>query len=62
MEYVDIIEGAIRELEEIYQYYPISTEDIINEAINKIQKEISEDDKLERCTKRLKKIENTKTY
>lgn len=52
--------------EAIDQYDPISTENIMNEAIENIKKEIAEDEKLERNTKRLnnrlKKIENTKTY
>ena len=52
--------------EAIDQYDPISTENIMNEAINNIKKEITEDEKLKRNTKRLnnrlKKIENTKTY
>ena len=52
--------------EAIDQYDPISTENIMNEAINKIKQEIKEDEQLGRNTKRLnnrlKKIENTKTY
>lgn len=52
--------------EAIDQYDPISTENIMNEAINKIKQEIKEDEELRRNTKRLKnrlkKIENTKTY
>lgn len=52
--------------EAIEQYDPISTENIMNEAIKNIRKEIKEDEKLGRNTKRLnnrlKKIENTKTY
>lgn len=52
--------------ESIYQYDPISTENIMNEAIKNIKKEIKEDEKLGRNTKRLnnrlKKIENTKKY
>ena len=52
--------------EAIDQYDPISTENIMNEAIKKIKKEIKEDEELGRNTKRLnnrlKKIENTKTY
>ena len=52
--------------EAIYQYDPISTENIMNEAIKKINAEIKEDEKLGRNTKRLenrlKKIKDTKTY
>lgn len=52
--------------EAIDQYDPISTENIMNEAIKNIHKEIEEDKNLERDTKRLenrlKKIQNTKTY
>ena len=52
--------------EAIDQYDPISTENIMNEAIKKIKKEIKEDEELGRNTNRLKnrlkKIENTKTY
>ena len=52
--------------EAIDQYDPISTENIMNEAIKKIKEEIKEDEQLGRNTKRLnnrlKKIENTKTY
>lgn len=52
--------------EAIDQYDPISTENIMNEAIQKIEKEIKEDEELERDTKilenRLKKIKETKTY
>lgn len=52
--------------EAIEQYDPISTENIMNEAINKIEKEIQEDKELGRTTKRLenrlKKIGDTKTY
>lgn len=52
--------------EAIEQYDPISTENIMNEAIRKVKEEIKEDEKLGRNTKRLenrlKKIENTKTY
>ena len=52
--------------EAIEQYDPISTENIMNEAINKIKKEIQEDKELGRTTKslenRLKKITDTKTY
>lgn len=52
--------------EAIEQFDPISTENIINEAIEKIKKEIKEDEKLGRTTKRLenrlKKITETKTY
>ena len=52
--------------EAIDQYDPISTENIMNEAIKNIEKEIKEDKELGRNTKRLenklKKIENTKTY
>ncbi len=52
--------------EAIDQYDLISTENIMNEAIQKIEKEIKEDEELERNTKRLenrlKKIKETKTY
>lgn len=52
--------------EAIDEYDPISTENIMNEAIQKIEKEIREDEELERNTKRLenrlKKIKDTKTY
>ena len=52
--------------EAIEQYDPISTENIMNEAIKKVKQEIKEDEQLGRNTKRLKnrlkKIENTKTY
>lgn len=52
--------------EAIDQYDPVSTENIMNEAIKKIKEEIAEDEQLKRNTKRLnnrlKKIENTKTY
>ena len=52
--------------EAIEQFDPISTENIINEAIEKVKKEIKEDEKLGRTTKRLenrlKKITETKTY
>jgi len=52
--------------EAIDQFDPISTENIMNEAIRKIEKEIEEDKQLERNTKRLenrlKKIKDTKTY
>lgn len=52
--------------EAIEQYDPISTESIMDEAIRKIEKEIKEDEKLGRTTKRLenrlKKIKETKTY
>ena len=52
--------------EAIEQYDPISTENIMKEAIKKIKQEIKEDEQLGRNTKRLnnrlKKIENTKTY
>ena len=52
--------------EAIDQYDPISTENIMNEAIKKDKKEIKEDEELGRNTNRLKnrlkKIENTKTY
>ena len=56
-----------RKLQEaIDQYDPISTENIMKEAIKKIKEEIKEDEQLGRNTKRLKnrlkKIENTKTY
>lgn len=52
--------------EAIDQFDPISTENIMNEAIKKIEQEIEEDKQLERNTKRLenrlKKIKDTKTY
>ena len=52
--------------EAIEQFDPISTENIMNEAINKIKKQIEEDKQLGRTTKslenRLNKIEDTKTY
>ena len=52
--------------ESIDQFDPISTENIMNEAIKKIEQEIEEDKQLERNTKRLenrlKKIKDTKTY
>ena len=52
--------------EAIDQFDPISTENIMKEAINKIEQEIKEDEGLGRNTKRLenrlKKIEETKTY
>ena len=52
--------------EAIDQYNPISTENIMKEAIKKIKQEIKEDEQLGRNTKRLKnrlkKIENIKTY
>ena len=52
--------------EAIEQFDPISTENIMNEAINKIKEEIEEDEKLGRNVKhlnnRLKKIEATKKY
>ena len=52
--------------EAIDQFDPISTENIMNEAIRKIKEEIKEDEQLGRNTKRLenrlKKIEETKTY
>lgn len=52
--------------EAIDQYDPISTENIMNEAIKNIEKEILEDKELGRNTKRLenrlKKIKETKTY
>lgn len=52
--------------EAIEQFDPISTENIMKEAINKIEKEIQEDKELGRTTKslenRLKKIADTKTY
>ena len=52
--------------EAIDQYDLISTENTMNEAIQKIEKEIKEDEELERNTKRLenrlKKIKETKTY
>ena len=52
--------------EAVDQFDPISTENIMNEAIRKIEQEIKEDEQLERNTKRLenrlKKIKDTKTY
>ncbi len=52
--------------EAIEQFDPISTENIMNEAITKIKQEIKEDEQLGRNTKRLenrlKKINETKTY
>ena len=52
--------------EAIDQFDPVSTENILNEAINKIEQEILEDEQLGRNTKRLKnrlkKIKETKTY
>ena len=52
--------------EAIEQYDPISTENIMNEAIRKVEKEIKEDKELGRdikgLEKRLKKIKDTKTY
>lgn len=56
-----------KKLEEaVEQYDPISTENIMEEAIRRIKKEIKEDEELGRETKRLenrlKKIENTKKY
>ena len=52
--------------EAIDQFDPISTENILKEAIRKIEIQIEEDEKLGRTTKslenRLKKIKDTKTY
>ena len=52
--------------EAIEQFDPISTENILNEAISKINKRIQEDSELGRTTKslenRLKKVTDTKTY
>lgn len=52
--------------EAIEQFDPISTENIMKEAIRNIEKEIKEDEQLGRNTKRLenrlKKIKETKTY
>ena len=52
--------------EAIEQFDPISTENILDEAIRKIQQQIEEDKQLERNSKslenRLKKIKDTKTY
>lgn len=52
--------------EAIDQFDPISTENIINKAIKNIEKEIKEDEQLgrnpKRLEKRLKKINETKTY
>lgn len=50
----------------IDQFDPVSTENIMNEALKKIKKQIEEDEQLGRSTKslknRLKKITDTKTY
>ena len=56
-----------RKLQEaIEQYDPISTENIMKEAIKKVEQEIKEDERLGRNTKRLenrlKKVKETKTY
>lgn len=63
---MEIAERKSKLQEAIDQYDPISTENIMKEAINKIKQEIKEDEQLGRNTKRLKnrlkKIENTKTY
>lgn len=52
--------------EAIDQFDPISTENILNEAIKNIKEQIKEDEKLGRNTKhlnnRLEKVEKTKTY
>ena len=52
--------------EAIAQLDPISTENIMNEAIRKIEKEIKEDQEIGREIKvlerRLKKIKDTKRY
>ena len=52
--------------EAIDQFDPISTENIMNEAIKKIEQELEEDKQLSRNTKRLenklRKIKDTKTY
>lgn len=52
--------------EAIEQYDPVSTENIMNEAIKNVEKEIKEDKKLGRNIKRLenrlKKVKDTKTY
>ena len=52
--------------EVIEQYDPISTENIMKEAIKKVEQEIKEDERLGRNTKRLenrlKKVKKTKTY
>ena len=52
--------------EAVEQYDPISTENIMKEAVKRVKKEIKENKELGRNTKglenRLKKIENTKTY
>ena len=52
--------------EAINQYDPVSTENIMKEAIKEKKQQIEEDKQLERSTKhlenRLKKIENTKIY
>ena len=59
-------ELKIKLQEAIDKYDPISTENIMNEAISRIEKEIKEDEQLGRNTKRLenrlKKINETKTY
>ena len=52
--------------EAVDQFDPVSTVNIVDEAIRKIQEHIEEDKKLERTTKslenRLKKVNDTKTY
>lgn len=52
--------------EAVDQFDPVSTENIMGEAIRKIQSQIEEDKKLNRATKslenRLKKVNETKTY
>ena len=52
--------------EAVDQFDPVSTVNIVDEAVRKIQEHIEEDKKLERTTKslenRLKKVNDTKTY
>lgn len=64
LNYDEYLKSKLKEA--IDQYDPISTENIMNEAIKKIEKEIKEDEELGRDTKRLKnrlkKIEDTKKY
>lgn len=64
LNYDEYLKSKLKEA--IDQYDPISTENIMNEAIKKIEKEIKEDEELGRDTRRLnnrlKKIENTKKY
>lgn len=64
LNYDEYLKSKLKEA--IEQYDPISTENIMNEAIKKIKQEIKEDEELGRNTKRLKnrlkKIEDTKKY